>query len=117
MQNVYSSAFTVTCVPSHNLLRIHVKMDIFIEMRRIFLQGDECFFCNGKWFKNRDCKINLAQRNGIPGEIPFGVCTLPRLNMPTADRKAVFNGVKISSQYDLPDLQDRLGKQGSGIPG
>jgi len=92
-------------------------MDIFIEMRRIFLQGDECFFCNGKWFKNRDCKINLAQRNGIPGEIPFGVCTLPRLNMPTADRKAVFNGVKISSQYDLPDLQDRLGKQGFGIPG
>jgi hypothetical protein len=79
-------------------------MDIFIEMRRIFLQGDECFFCNGKWFKNQDCKINLAQRNGIPGEIPFGVCTLPRLNMPTADRKAVFNGVKISR-----------GKQGFGI--
>ena len=41
--------------------------------------------------------------SGIPGEIPFGVCTLPRLNMPTADRKAVFNGVKISR-----------GKQGSG---
>ncbi len=68
MQNVHGSAFTVTCVLSHNLLRIHVKMDISIEMRRNFLQADECFLCNGKWLKDQDCKINLAQRyGGAPG--------------------------------------------------
>ena len=64
MQNVHSSAFTVTCAPSHNLLRIRVKMDIFIEMLRNFIQAGECFLCNGKWFKKQDFKINLAQRYG-----------------------------------------------------
>jgi hypothetical protein len=44
MQNVYSSAFTVTCAPSHNLLKIHENMDVFIEMFRIFLQADECVY-------------------------------------------------------------------------
>ena len=44
MQNVHSSALTVTCVPSHNLLRIHVKMNIFIEMRHNLLQADECLY-------------------------------------------------------------------------
>ena len=44
MQNVYSSAFTVTCAPSHNLLRIPAKFDISIEMLRNFLEADECFY-------------------------------------------------------------------------
>ena len=44
MQNVHSSSLTVTCVPSHNLLRIHVKMDIYIELRRNLLQADECLY-------------------------------------------------------------------------
>ena len=43
MQNVHSSAFTVTWFPFHNLLKIHVKMDIFIAIR-IFLQAGECFY-------------------------------------------------------------------------
>jgi hypothetical protein len=34
---VYSSAFTVTCAPSHNLLKTHVKMDVFIELLRNLL--------------------------------------------------------------------------------
>jgi hypothetical protein len=41
---VYSSAFTVTYDPSHNLLKVHEKMDVFIEIFRIFLQGDECVY-------------------------------------------------------------------------
>ena len=44
MQNVHSSAFTVTCAPSNNLLTIHVKLYIFIEMLRNFLQADECVY-------------------------------------------------------------------------
>ncbi len=51
MQNVHSSAFTVTCAHSHNLLKIHVKMDISIEMRRNFLQGDKCVYVMGNGSK------------------------------------------------------------------
>jgi len=122
MQNVYSSALSVTCDSSHNFLKIQVKFEFSLRCSVIFYKRMRGRLCNGKWLKNQDFKINLAQRygagirvqgpgvrdlnSGFPGEIPFGVCTLPRLNMPTADRKAVFNGVKISR-----------GKQGSGFPG
>jgi hypothetical protein len=43
MQNVHSPAFTVTCDPSHNLLRIYVKTGSSIEMRRNFLQRMSAF--------------------------------------------------------------------------
>jgi len=67
---MYSSAFTVTCAPSHKFLKIREKMDIFIEMRRVFLQADEGCLFNGKRCKNQDCKINLAQRYGSRGQGP-----------------------------------------------
>ncbi len=57
MQNVYSSAFTVTCAPSHNFLKIREKMDVFIEMFRIFLQGDECVYVMENGSKNKILKL------------------------------------------------------------
>ena len=44
MQNVYGSAFTVTFASSHNFLKIHENMDVFIEMFRNFFQADECVY-------------------------------------------------------------------------
>jgi len=54
MQNVYSSAFTVTCAFSHNLMTIHVKMDVFIGMLRSFLRADECV-----WVMENGSKIKI----------------------------------------------------------
>ena len=58
MQNVYSSAFKVTCAPSHNLLKIHVKMDVLIDMLRIFLQADECVYVMENGSKIKIAKLN-----------------------------------------------------------
>jgi hypothetical protein len=58
MQNVYSSAFTVTCVPSRNILRIHVKMDSSIEMHRNFLQAGECFYVMENGLKIKIVKLS-----------------------------------------------------------
>ncbi len=58
MQNVHSSAFTVTCALSHNLLRIHVKMDISIETHRNFIQAGECFYVMENGSKIKIVKLN-----------------------------------------------------------
>jgi hypothetical protein len=75
MKNVYSSAFTITCAPSHNFLTIHVKMDVFIEMHRNFLQADE-----GVYVMENGSKIKMEKliwRKGmvgfrVPGEMGPG---------------------------------------------
>ena len=43
-------------------------MGLFIGMVRIFLHADEGHLCNGKWLKNQDFKIDLAQRYGTRGQ-------------------------------------------------
>ena len=77
MQNVYSSAFTVTCAHSNNLLKIHVKMDIFIELLRNFLQADECVYVMGNGSKIKiDSSVKSKKLNvksyGAPVKYAYG---------------------------------------------
>ena len=51
MQNLYSSAFTVTCAPSHNFLKIHEKMYFSLRCPVIFFKGMSAFFVMGNGSK------------------------------------------------------------------
>jgi len=45
-------------------MKIQVKLEFSLRCSGIFYKRMRGRLCNGKWLKNQDFKINLAQRNG-----------------------------------------------------
>jgi len=80
MQNVFSSALSVTCVHSHNPSKINVILDIFIELFRIFLQGDKCVYVMENGSKIKIVKLTEKVVSGQEPVISYwlSVIRVPR---------------------------------------